>query len=237
MNKAEAYPWIGVAIGIIAGILLSVIVRPHSNYILLNTIVFGITFGCIYGYAIEKSNRAILIGGIVGCLFGLHPAPFFAFAFGGAFVVLHTLPDLIFKNTTWLGLLVIAIIGEIMGLFSVIILSSIGYYFTHTSGPLIDTSDLRIVAFLVLAAIPYLNIIYGISVGGAFGICFGRYLLPILLFPVPLLAFAGYGIGKIMNEKAFKRVERERKIREYKSKMEQWKREGYDVSELEEVLK
>jgi len=72
---------------------------------------------------------------------------------------------------------------------------------------------------------------------------------------IPIFAFAGYGIGKLIKEKEEKReaikrrreeygrkrmrkeYEQKKKLGEYKSKIEQWKREGYDVSELEEMLK
>jgi len=90
VNKEETdYPWIGIAVG---GLICSIILTTtpsSSNYIMLNTIIFGTIFGCIYGWLIEESGKAIIIGGIVGGLFGLHPISFFSFVFGGVYIALY----------------------------------------------------------------------------------------------------------------------------------------------------
>jgi len=90
-------------------------------------------------------------------------------------------------------------------------------------------------------------IIFGI-LGSIVGRFFYNNGFIVSLSIVPAFASIGYAIGKPVAEKAeiaeIKRREEERRRKEYerimkecKLKLKQWKEEGYDVSELEEMLK
>jgi len=66
----------------------------------------------------------------------------------------------------------------------------------------------------------------------------------IILFVIPfatIVGFYGYELGKSIGEKIEeeerKRKEYEQKMKEFELKLKQWKEKGYDVSELEEMLK
>jgi len=54
---------------------------------------------------------------------------------------------------------------------------------------------------------------------------------------IPPFAVAGYGTGKRIGEIIAKKEELEQKINDYKTKIEQWGREGYEVSGLKEIAK
>ena len=129
-DLAKAYPWIGVVIGaIIGGILTGVFlmdIPPDNNFLILNTIVFGIIIGCFYGWLIEKSKRAPIIGGILGFLFGLHPVPLFVFiVFGLCGVIASTISD---EDTQFLGMYITcAIVSIIVGIFHICDGNNIGW--------------------------------------------------------------------------------------------------------------
>lgn len=246
MNKEGAYPWIGAVIGGITGILLSIIIPSSDFYIRLNSILFGTIIGCFYGSIYnwiteEKRTKitAIIIAGIVGSLFGLHPVSLCIFGFAGAyavvtFIVLPSDKELTHRLITYL--LSCAILGAILGLFSV-------FYppFDILTGKTIDAPPDPVVgaiAYAILGLIPLFNIGMGLVCGISTGQGIAKSIVfahP--LFVIPLFAFIGYVIGKPIMEIAEKRLEEKKKLEVYKTKIERWKKEGYDVSELEEMLK
>ena len=229
MNKEAAYPWIFAITGGLIGLIILITTTLNYNFFILNTIVFGITFGCIYGWVIEQSKRAIIIGGFVGGLLGLHPMPFFSFVFGGAYVATwyysgggHSIAE---SPEPWKYFLFCEITSVMMWLFMMCI------------GAFADWEEVVgfFVFLIIVGIIPGINMFISFGIGAGFAEACG-YELGIMappFFVIPLLAFIGYGIGKI----AEKRVKEKKKLGDYKSKIEQWKREGYDVSELEEMLK
>ncbi|RLI83920.1 hypothetical protein DRP07_02765 [Archaeoglobales archaeon] len=65
-----------------------------------------------------------------------------------------------------------------------------------------------------------------------------NYFYPSIISTVPFFIIAiSYGTGKIISIHQIKKREYQRKMKEFKEKLSQWKSEGYDVSELEEMLK
>lgn len=231
MNKAKACPWIGMAIGAFLSYLVMItgeITDPED--IVGITFIFVPIIGCYYGWLMEKSKRALIIGGILGFFFGLHPVLSSIFIIGGPIVgsswrqkkshvltgkIITTLcqaADLEDADDCYLSLFS-AIISIIVG----IICCGDGNYWG--------------VALIIFGLIPYINwlIVFIAS------IVFGLYFYPLLIFPT--LSLAGYVIGKSIGGIIAKREEYEQKIKEYKSKIEQWKEEGYDVSELEEMVR
>lgn len=240
MNKAKAYPWIFAIMGLLIGLIILITTTFNYNFFILNTIVFGITFGCIYGRLIEQSKGAIIIGGIVGGLFGLHPMSLYCFVFGGAYVspLLKCLSLRGEENGFRWGtyLFFCAIVGAVMVAF----LSSIGVNELNEGGG----NELTIgpvIGGAIIGMLPVTNILFVVTSSfwvdwdtiGGYSVHWANWLIIAPLFIVPLLAFIGYGIGKI----AEKRAEEKEKLEVYKTKIEQWKTEGYDVSELEEILK
>ena len=237
MDKVEAYPWIGVVIGVLIGILPSMILSPSDSYIVLNTIVFGTIVGCTYGYALsfeEESSISIIIGGIVGCLFGLHLISLCIFVFGGAYIIPAFMIGNRDKNDFCfvMYLLLCPTIGAIMGLLS----------FFYSPFDISDNLASMIIAFAILGLIPLVNMLMALFWGGfiGWGIMESIESAP-PLFSIPLIAVVGYGIGKIVNEIAIERENKsedtKHRITQVKRKIEETKMLGLDDPNAENIIK
>lgn len=107
------------------------------------------------------------------------------------------------------------------------------------------------VSICVIATRQNNHYIHKISCGGFIGAIIGEITGVICAVPLngnileiilelPLIfgfAVIGTGISKIIGKEAIKKKKYQQKMREYGFKLQQWKSEGYDVSELEEMMR
>ena len=214
MRKPQSNPWIGSAVGGLIGLIILIALPFNSNYLILNTVIFGAIIGCAYGWILGDSD-GVIIGGIVGSLFGLHLISLGVFAFGGAYV-------LVMGKELGVGgyLTFCAFIGMIMG--------SIMTFLLYLTGYPVPSSDatMTVMAFTVLGLIPYLNVLMGLVYGGFIGVGIGEFLnstgwITPPLFVVPLFAFIGYGISKAISISEIKKEEWIRKKEEQRLREEE----------------
>ena len=212
----QSYPWIGSLIGGLIGLIILINSSPNLNCLILNTVVFGAIIGCTYGWILGGDTDGVIIGGVVGCLFGLHLIPLCIFAFGGAYL----LPYLHEKNREWV-FISCPIASVIMGSLLVVVMGSY-------SGSQVPSTDAfaMVIAFVLLGFIPYFNILLGLCYGGVIGGMIGELTDSISwinapIFVVPLFAFIGYGIGKVISISEIREEERIRKQEEQRLREEE----------------
>jgi DnaJ-domain-containing protein 1 len=224
VKKTQSYPWIGSAIGGLIGLILFMTSSFNSNYLILNTVAIGAIIGCTYGWILEifagsedTKGLGLIIGGIVGSLFGLHLISLGCFAFGGAYLLVY----LIENDRAWDFLPLI-----ITGNASVII----GSLFFMLTPILVDVPPqpfpkaiAGVFAFTLFGLIPYFNILWGIFWGGYFGYIVAEHIdsfswLNAPLFVVPLFAFVGYGISRVISISEIKKEEWIRKKEDQRRK-------------------
>lgn len=215
MNKAKVYPWIGVAIGVTAGMVVGLPLAcveshdPGYGLIILNSVMLGIVIGSIL---------ELIAKDIYFCSY------FILFIFVG----IETLDEA--YNWGWGEVAATIFIGVLGFIFlSLPLWIALDKYVANKCknceciGTLLGACNGLICSLILINA----------SEVGYYIEHFEYHpIFIILIFPA-----IGYGIGRIIERKAGKRLEYVEKINEYKTKIEQWKSEGYDVSELEEMLK
>lgn len=235
----KVYPWVGLMIGTtVASVIIApnVITEGLSTYdININDVwpVFDIPsallffifllsgpfIGCFYGWIMDKGKIALIIGGIVGLFSVSHPAFFSSFVlFGGSLIIgnLSMSEDERFKSGEdlcfycWLPFTIISIVTG--ALFLICENKWGGLLIAFGLIPLINPHT----AFIA-------------------SICIGFYFYPLLVFPA--LSIEGYVVGKLIGNYTAKREAYKQKIKEYKSIIRKWKEEGYDVSELEGMVR
>ena len=213
MNKAEAYPWIGAVTGGLTAWITSIFFQ--SVAIILNILIFGVLTGAFVGVFVGryvnriKSTDKWLLPNIVAGMFG-----------GTSVAILEFLNPSI-GNTSVGGILAFtflfllpAIIGLILDAPCRGVVSTFLFSF-FAAGILIEP------IFYIISGNPPTNITD-----------FPIFTTPI--FIAIAFALAGYGIGKRIGEIIAKKEELEQKINDYKRKIEQWEKEGYEVSEWRE---
>jgi len=89
----------------------------------------------------------------------------------------------------------------------------------------------------ILGLIPWFNVLFYITWGVLWRVgleegYFGWIALP--LFVIPIFLPSGYGIGKTIGRIAERGIEEKEKLEVYKTKLDKWKREGYDISDFRE---
>lgn len=228
----QSYPWIGSAIGGLIGLIVLMTSSFNSNYLIQNTVAIGAVIGCTYGWILGEDTNDLIIGGIVGSLFGLHLISLGCFAFGGAYAVVYgKIEELKIVGTLFFW----AILGGIMG------------YLLFVVACITDELDLSIfprtitesdaftfaIAYAIVGLIPILNIFGGILWGALFGYIVAEHIdsfswLNAPLFVVPLFAFIGYGISKVISISEIKKEEWIRK------REEQRLREEEEMRQIEE---
>ena len=201
MNKAEAYPCIGVMGGGIAGLFVVIAISDYISYFPYSP--GDIDWG-IYGLC---GFIGMIIGAIMGAtlLTGWERvAGFFGGLWGGCAL------------GAILGLIIAAIAPVVLG----IVLGAIaGVMVGIAIGKLDKDSDLLFLTIGAVIGAILSSIGWGLE---------NEFLVNIIF--IPIFASIGYVTGKSIGE-------RFAKIEIFKAKVEQWEREGYDVSELEEMLK
>ena len=128
----------------------------------------------------KKSKIAIITGGILGFLFGLHPASFFVFiVFGLCGVIYATISD---GGIAFLGIYIIcSIVSIIVGILHIYDGDGGGWFF-----------------ILSVFLLPF-NFLYAFIASIIFGLRFLPDLLSFLpLFPILLFPVIGYEIGKMV---------------------------------------
>jgi len=211
MNKAEAYPWIGAVTGGLIAWITSIFFQ--SVAIILNILIFGVLTGAFVGVFVGryvnriKSTDKWLLPNIVAGMFG------------GTFVAIIALSNPV-GNTS---------VGDFIGFLFLFLLPAI-------IGLILDAPCRGVVStflFSIVAAVILIEPIFYIISGNQ------PYITDFPIFTTPVfiaIAFAlgGYGTGKRIGKRIAKKEELKQKINDYKRKIEQWEREGYDVSEWRE---
>ena len=213
MNKAEAYPWIGAVIGGLIAWITSIFFQSVA-IIHLNILIFCVLTGAFVGVFVGryvnriKSTDKWLLPNIVAGMFGGAPIAILAFS------------DPSIGNTS--------VGGFIVAFFFFLLPAIIGLIRGAPCRGVVSTF-----LFSFFAAAILIDPIFYIISGKPPNIRdFPIFTTPI--FIAIAFALAGYGIGKRKGEIIAKKEELEQKINDYKRKIEQWEREGYDVSEWRE---
>nr|QNO58084.1 chaperone protein DnaJ [Methanosarcinales archaeon ANME-1 ERB7] len=208
----QSYPWIGSAIGGLIGLIILMTSSFNSNYLILNTVAIGAVIGCTYGWILgifAEDTNGLIIGGIVGSLFGLHLISLGCFAFGGAYLLIYAKKHERAEDFI-LDFILFAFVGFILGyLFS--ILSYLAEDSLITPPPH-GGGIAGGLAFAIIGLIPIFNILLGIIFGGDTGHLLGSLIestswLNAPLFVVPLFAFVGYGISRVISISEIKKEE------------------------------
>jgi len=221
MNKAEAYPWIGAVTGGFVGLLVVIIASEYVSYVpySLKGIdwgevavsggaiggLAGIIIGTIVGILEEEGIFSRIVSGIIGAVTG----PIVGFIIGAI-----------------ASLIIVAIAPILLGIICVVATEIMIGVVTNNIKNLDDIWYLfedPLMIGVVIAGIIISGIAWGLE---------SRFIANALF--IPPFAVAGYGIGKRKGEIIAKKEELEQKINDYKRKIEQWEREGYDVSEWRE---
>jgi len=209
MDKAEAYPWIGVTIGLMIGLLIAKIISIYINYFPYNPLeVDFYELGDIFAWVIVVVS---FIFGIIGALVGgvLSGGKFWGFV-AGFIAGIFILALLIILIVATFPLILGAFLGAVLGAFAGII----------------NKKDVRT---CVIAGIIAGIILFGI------GWKFENEFIANIIFII-LPASVGYRIGRIKKTRLDEKKRIEQKVIEYREKIEQWEREGYDVSEVRKEL-
>ena len=82
MNK-KVYPWIGMLIGAVISIPIIFAVTDTKSILAITLPIIG----CFYGWLLRNSMVSLIIGGILGFIFGLHPLLSSLFIFVGALII------------------------------------------------------------------------------------------------------------------------------------------------------
>lgn len=172
---------------------------------------------------IRRGTNDLIIGGIVGGLFGLHLISLGCFTFGGAFLLIYAKKHERAEDFI-LDFILFAFVGFILGyLFS--ILSYLAEDSLITPPPH-GGGIAGGLAFAILGLIPIFNILLGIIFGGNTGYLLGSLIDPTSwinapIFVVPLFAFVGYGISKAISITEIKKEEWIRKKEEQRLREEE----------------
>ena len=217
MNKAEAYPWIGAVTGGLTAWITSIFFQ--SVAIILNILIFGVLTGAFVGVFVGryvnriKSTDKWLLPNIVAGMFS------------GTLIAILVFLDPSIENPSSVG----DTVGDIIVAFFFFLLPAIiGLIRGAPCRGVVSTF-----LFSFFAAAILIDPIFYIISGKPPNITdFPIFTTPI--FIAIAFALAGYGIGKRKGEIIAKKEELEQKINDYKRKIEQWEREGYDVSEWRE---
>ena len=228
MNKAEAYPWIGAVTGGFVGLLVVIIASEYVSYVPYS--LKGIDWGevAVSGGTIGLFAGSIIAGIIMGKKEGILSGIAFSVTIG---------PIVGFIIGAIASLIIVAIAPILLAIICVV-----------TTRIMIDvlTNDIEIKNLddiRPLFDLDYIGDLFEdpLTIGGVIagiiisGIAWGlesRFIANAIF--IPPFAVAGYGIGKRKGEIIAKKEELEQKINDYKRKIEQWEREGYDVSEWRE---
>jgi len=223
--KPEHLPLIGGCVGGLIGILFSLILQIQNEvFVLLNTLILGTITGCAYGWITAKifsediSNikKGVVIGGVIGAVSGVHPISLSVFVFGYGFSLVYLLLLSSVDEDYW------PLRGksiEKRKAWSISIVS--GAVFGAVFGGILWKAE-GFIGGMIVGAIPGINIGFGFILGSFLGAAIMESVaiqLAVPVFLIPLLAIAGYFMGKKFGEKE-----------EYV----EWMRSGYDkvVQEL-----
>lgn len=113
----KAYPWIGAVIGAVISIpilILAIITVTEEVFTLTCSFTLTPIIGCFYGRLMEDSKRALIIGGIVGFLFGLHPVLSSVFTLFGVFCFYFKFEE--FLDNEYIAYIFYAIVSSIIGI-------------------------------------------------------------------------------------------------------------------------
>jgi len=198
------------------GVLLSIVLRPNSNYPPLNFLVFGAVLGGVYGwikhaigYTIRKITEGsrlgprwhtVIVGAVLGCLFGLNQVLFWVFACCGVFVCINGLlfSERAPKNAGRLYFVLGAILGSVIAILAFYLLR--GYVLIPGENPVVFPLEIGTVIVLgivvgsICGLIPALNYIYAFI----FGLIIGfnsqhfAYSLTTPFFIIPLFLLPAY---------------------------------------------
>ena len=182
-------------------------------------------FYCVYGWVTANIfpecrnsskgiKKGVVIGGGIGALLGLHPISFGIFVFGYGFSLVYLLFAgfaLDILPTTW------RIMKETKGRTIERMYMISGAIFGAVFGAILWGVE-GFVGGIILGAIPGINIVFGFILGSFLGTAIMKsiaiqYALFTPIFLIPLLAIAGYFVGKIVKER---------------EKYVEWMESGYD---------
>ena len=222
----QSYPWIGSAVGGLIGLIVLIISPFNSYYLILNTVAFATIIGCVCGWILGENIDGVIVGGIVGSLIGLliglHLKVLCAIVFGGAFGFAYLMIFVMVDDRGWgVYLLFCSIISIIMGSLSVVVFGIID------DQPVPPSDGFALVmAFATVGLIPILNTLMGFMFGGMIGYFVGELIdsigwMTAPLFVVPLFAFTGYGISKVISISEIKKEEWRRKQEEQRLREEE----------------
>jgi len=219
-NRGSAWP--AIIGGIIGGLLGLAILGNGQSVVfsVINLVIVGTIIGALYGRIFfGRKLKTIVIGGIVGGIFGLNAISLGVFIFGALFVFLNVALSNVYDIDIWgvwdnwddwgwssgwcflYGIMiwfVMSILFVILGFYDTSTIDVDWYkqFATVVSIPIVGT---------LLMFIPYLNILLGCIAGGIIGWAFYGQLqhwISMPLFAVPLFSFIGYFAGcKISEDK------------------------------------
>lgn len=223
MNKIKAYPWIGVIIGGIIGLLVNIIISSYVSYFPYSCKDISMSWGEVFWLS---AKIGLIVAWIAVIVATISVSKDIADVLEGVmwFFIWSILAPIIGGI---IGLIIAAIAPIILGMVLGAVIVAIVVF---ACGDI----DNEVVAFLIIWIPPITGgILFGIGWG------LGSEFIANIIF-VPMFGGIGYivgkPIGKRADEKDKRTLEHERKMKEYKAKVDQWNREGYDVSELEEML-
>lgn len=213
---------IGGVIGFILFLMLNHLTSPFIG--LINGAVFGFILCLIFEvFIFEREVKQRIVGSVAGAIVSAIYFGFWIWLYvRGA--PMFTNPEVLttpatkypdFQVPALVGLAILSFISGLFGASGGLIIGEI----TDT-----DLSSDFVFAWFILGSIsPPIVFFVGEIILSPF-------------FIIPSFAFIGYPIGMLIQEKAERRTEikHKRKINEYKTKLEQWIEEGYEVSEFKE---
>ena len=228
MNNIKAYPWVSAVISGIVGLLVGVIISNYVSYF-------------PYSHESIKWGDVFWLGADIGVIVAWIVVIWLSIEAGAEEGIFTR----IFEGV--MGFFIYSILGIIIGGIIALIIVALapiflGIALAIVAGILLSIANGKIVKFSDLGdyddfhfILLSVSIIIGVILS-AIGWGLGEEIF-INIFFIPIIATIGYEIGKTLSKMEEKRVEEKRKLDIYKGKIEQWKRESYNVSELEEMLK
>ena len=217
MNKAEAYPWIGAVTGGFVGLLVVIIASEYVSYVPYS--LKGIDWGEV---ALSGGTIGLFAGGItLGIIMGKEEGILSGIAFS---VTIGPIVGFIIGAIA--SLIIVAIAPILLGIICVVATEIMIGVVTN------NIKNLDDIWYLFEDPLMIGGVITGIIISGIAWGLESRFIANAIF--IPPFAVAGYGTGKRIGEIIAKKEELEQKINDYKRKIEQWEREGYDVSEWRE---